>query len=259
MTSLSNIRTKTDRFGSPWRFWHGLLILALAMAAYTALSIGHFQLVERTVGVEAYLGSGDRLPASVLLAGQLNKAVALVGVLVVAGLVLPRLPLSAVGLKAAAWRWIGLAVVMALAAFVLRLGLAKEMVAWVPGWLPLVQPPFALDGASGVVMATGFLVMTVVITPLAEEVFYRGFLFRWMSAYRGVRLAALISSMMFAVMHVVPPQVISAFGLALVLCWLYWRTGSIWPAIVAHMVNNALGIGLGAAALAGRLPAWLTP
>jgi membrane protease YdiL (CAAX protease family) len=54
-----------------------------------------------------------------------------------------------------------------------------------------------------------------------------------------------VSSVMFGVAHILPPQAISAVLMALILCWLYWRTGSIWPAVVAHITNNALGISLG--------------
>ncbi len=44
-----------------WRFRDGIVVLATAMAAYTALSWAHMALVSETVGMEAYLGSGDRL------------------------------------------------------------------------------------------------------------------------------------------------------------------------------------------------------
>ena len=64
-------------------------------------------------------------------------------------------------------------------------------------------------------------------------------------AGRPVWLAAIISSVMFGAAHILPPQAISAALMALILCWLYWRTGSVWPAIAAHITNNALGIGLG--------------
>ena len=146
-----------------------------------------------------------------------------------------------------------------LAGVALRLGLAKAMVVVMPGWLAMAQPPFVLDATNGALAVTGFLVMTLAITPFAEEVFYRGFLFKWMSGHHGVVLAAIISSVLFGVMHILPPQAISAALMGLALCWLYWRTGSVWPAIAAHVTNNVLGIALGAAAAAGALPVWLTP
>ena len=68
-----------------WRFRDGIIVLGTAMAAYTALSWGHMALVSETVGMEAYLGSGDSLPLKILVISQLSKAVALLGALWGAG------------------------------------------------------------------------------------------------------------------------------------------------------------------------------
>ncbi|MGK0266725.1 MAG: membrane protease YdiL (CAAX protease family) [Maricaulis sp.] len=250
---------RISSFASPWNFWHGLAILAFAMTAYAALSWAHMAIIEQTIGIEAYLGDGPRLPPSVMLAGQINKAIALMGVLWLGGMVTLRLPLKAVGLVAVSRGWIALAIIIGGLAFIFRLGLAKLFVIAMPGWLDMVRPPFAFDPGFGPVAIAGFLVMAILITPFVEEVFFRGFLFKWMAGHRPVWLAALVSSILFGIAHILPPQAISAALMALVLCWLYWRTGSIWPAIAAHVTNNAIGILLGAAAAAGGLPAWLTP
>lgn len=250
---------RISSFVSPWSFWHGLAILAAAMTAYAALSWAHMVIIEQTVGIEAYLGDGPRLPPSVLLAGQINKAIALMGVLWLGGIVTLRLSRKAVGLVSVPRGWIALAILVGLAAFILRLALAKLFVLAMPGWLEMMRPPFAFDPGLGSAAIAGFLVMTIIITPFVEEVFFRGFMFKWMAGHRPVWLAALVSSILFGIAHILPPQAISAALMALVLCWLYWRTGSIWPAIAAHITNNAVGILLGAAAAAGYLPAWLTP
>lgn len=246
-------------FHSPWSFWYGAMVLALAMVAFMALSWAHMQIVAKTVGVEAYLGDGQRLPPSVLTIGQFNKALALMGVLAVVGLALKRLDWSSVGFCRVAAGWLVFAALGGVVFFGLRLLLAKWMVVVMPDWLAFAQVPFGFDAVIPWFETAGFLAMTLLITPIVEEVFFRGFMFKWMSGHRPVWVAALVSSALFGISHIIPPQVISAFLMALFLTWLYWRTGSIWPAIVAHVVNNTLGILLGAAALAGGLPAWLTP
>lgn len=230
---------------SPWRFWPGIAILASAMTGYVLLSWVHMEIVRQTVGMEAYLGEGPRLPPGVLMFGQLNKAVAVLAAVAIGALLLHQRGPRWVGLVAVSWRWIGLAVVIGAVAFGLRLVLAKLMVVAMPDWIAFMSTPFALDPGNSTWMSIGFLVMTIAVTPFAEEVFFRGFLFRWMSGHHPVWLAAIISSIMFGVAHILPPQAISAALMALLLCWLYWRTGSIWPAIAAHITNNALGIGLG--------------
>ena len=251
--------TNVSSFTSPWSFWHGLAILAAAMTAYAALSWAHMTIIDQTIGLEVYLGDGPRLPPAVLLAGQINKAIALMGVLWLGGIVTLRLSPNAVGLVAVSRGWIALAIGIGVLAFILRLGLAKLFIIAMPGWLEMVRPPFAFDPGLGHAAIAGFLIMTILITPFVEEVFFRGFMFKWMTGHRPVWLAALVSSILFGIAHILPPQAISATLMALALCWLYWRTGSIWPAIAAHITNNAIGILLGSAAAAGHLPVWLTP
>lgn len=245
-------------FTSPWRFWQGAGVLAAAMTAFVLLSWAHMEIVRATIGFEAYLGDGPRLPPSLLLTSQAIKALALLSMLWLVGLVPCRLGMACVGLKPVAPIWIIVGMASGLAGFVVLVVLAKLMASLMPAWLALMRPPFAFGEASPLAQA-GFLLMTLVVTPFAEEVFFRGFVFRWMAGHRPVWLAAGVSSFLFGVAHIIPSQAIAAALMGLLLCALYRRTGSVWPAIAAHAVNNALGILLGAAAVAGALPDWLTP
>ena len=253
------MQSTTSTFQSPWRFWHGAAVLASAMTLYILLSRAHMEIVRQTVGMQAYLGEGPRLPPHVLVAGQVIKAGALLTMLWLVGLRLKGLSARWIGLVPVKPVWIGLGVLTGLGGFCLLLALAKLIVVIVPDWLAFAQAPFALDAGNSLAGSIAFLAMTLAITPVAEEIFFRGFLFRWMSGHHRVWLAAGVSSVMFGVAHILPPQAIAATLMGLVLCWLYWRTGSIWPSVAAHVTNNAIGIGLGAAAAGGHLPAWLTP
>ena len=47
-------------------------------------------------------------------------------------------------------------------------------------------------------------------------------------------------------MHLDPVRFPAVLFLGLFLGWLAWRTGSVWPAVAAHAVNNALGSALAA-------------
>lgn len=243
----------------PWRFLDGALVLLAAIAAYAALSMAHMQLVSHTVGMEAYLGGGERLPPGVLVFGQLNKAVALMAALWLVGLKLKGAAWADVGLRPVAGRWILIGAGFGLLFFVTGVLLVKAVIAFMPGWAGLTRAPFAFDGTGAPSMLALYLALTFAITPFVEEVFFRGFMFRWMSGRYPVWAAALVSSALFGVAHILPPQAINAFVMALVLAWLYWKTGSIWPSVAAHAVNNIVGVLLGAAAAAGALPAYLTP
>jgi hypothetical protein len=79
--------------------------------------------------------------------------------------------------------------------------------------------------------------------PLAEEIFFRGFIFAGLIRYVGSFLAMAASGAIFALFHVTSGDTIGLilpFSLVgMMFAWLYYRTGSIWASIGAHMLFNA--------------------
>ena len=95
--------------------------------------------------------------------------------------------------------------------------------------------------AADVQMWFVIIIAAVVAGPLAEELLFRGFLFTTLIKTRlGFAGTAVITSASWSVLHwnynwqVV--FVLFVFGLG--LAYIVWRTGSLWPAIVAHGANN---------------------
>jgi membrane protease YdiL (CAAX protease family) len=84
----------------------------------------------------------------------------------------------------------------------------------------------------------------VIVAPMVEEVFFRGFVFAGLRQRYNWKKAALISSALFAVIHVTPTAMIPIFILGLIFAYLYHRSHSIWPAILMHVSTNALALGL---------------
>ena len=94
-------------------------------------------------------------------------------------------------------------------------------------------------------IAAGFFI--VIAAPFAEEIFFRGLFFAGLRDRLPFAGAALISGLVFGVSHLGPANLVAAAQLAIlgvVLAWLYEETGSIWPAIAVHGVNNALAFTL---------------
>jgi membrane protease YdiL (CAAX protease family) len=96
-----------------------------------------------------------------------------------------------------------------------------------------------------------FLVAGIIVAPVVEELFFRGFVFAGLRGRYGWLKAALVSSALFAVIHLQPLAIPPVFILGFVFAVLYQRSGSIWPAILMHLFTNALG--LGAAYLAAEM------
>jgi membrane protease YdiL (CAAX protease family) len=99
----------------------------------------------------------------------------------------------------------------------------------------LVQAPTLVDSRSGGETQALSALVVVLVAPVAEELFFRGSLFRkWRLRWGGGK-AALATSVLFALLH--SSSITSGlFGLAMVM--LYTTTRTIWTPVVAHLLNN---------------------
>lgn len=108
--------------------------------------------------------------------------------------------------------------------------------ALLPPGLPEAMSQGALQRALG-------LAATVMAAPLAEEVFFRGFLLPAFALQWGFLPGAVLTSSLFALSHVSLGLLLPAFVSGLLLAWLYRRTGSLWNCVLAHGIQNALAFG----------------
>jgi sodium transport system permease protein len=85
-----------------------------------------------------------------------------------------------------------------------------------------------------------------VLPAICEELFFRGFVLSgFRASLRGggaVTLAVLASAALFALFHIFPEKWLPTFLMGALLALFAVRTGSIWPGMVAHAVNNASAV-----------------
>ena len=86
--------------------------------------------------------------------------------------------------------------------------------------------------------------VVVFLAPLAEEVFFRGFVLQGLLPTLGPWGAVTASAALFSVAHGAVGLLIPAFILGLLLGWLFLRAGSIWACFTAHAFQNALALSL---------------
>lgn len=87
----------------------------------------------------------------------------------------------------------------------------------------------------------GSLFFTVVlVAPVTEELLFRGIILRGLLGRFRPWTAIVLSATLFAFMHMNPWQLIPPFALGLMFGWFYLRTGSLWPCIAGHALNNFL-------------------
>ncbi|MCC8431989.1 CPBP family intramembrane metalloprotease [Reyranella aquatilis] len=94
------------------------------------------------------------------------------------------------------------------------------------------------------------LAVLAVLAPLAEELVFRGLLYGWLAGRWSNLVAFVLSSLAFAAAHTEPVHILLVLPLGFWFGWLRWRTGSLVPTIVAHVVNNSIAVA-GAAFLGG--------
>jgi membrane protease YdiL (CAAX protease family) len=93
--------------------------------------------------------------------------------------------------------------------------------------------------------ATGSLLLLwlaiVVVAPAAEEIIFRGFVFRsWVRSRRYAVLGIIVVSAVFAIIHIQYNWfgVFQVFLIGLMLTWTRWRSGSTLLPMALHVIAN---------------------
>jgi membrane protease YdiL (CAAX protease family) len=94
----------------------------------------------------------------------------------------------------------------------------------------------------------------VVLAPFVEELFFRGFVFTGLRNHWSWQKAAAFSAGLFALAHILPTSILPIFILGFIFATLYQYSGSIWPAILMHMLTNTLALSAAYAISQGWLP-----
>jgi hypothetical protein len=90
-------------------------------------------------------------------------------------------------------------------------------------------------------LARAAAVLAVVIAaPLGEETLFRGYLLRVLGARWGLRAGLALTAALFAAIHLAPATLLPLAWLGLLFGWLSWRSGSLWPAVAAHAMQNGI-------------------
>lgn len=229
-----------------WPWWLGI---AGFVAAFGLTLVGGV-----VIGVVAILGlaaagvdTGPKFhledSPAVLLGGSILQDAIFVGVALVFAWMITRPRAWNFGLRAARfWPAVGWGVL----ALVLSYGFA----AFYTQALGVDVDQSTLDdlgvGKGGLTLALGAFLI-IVLAPVAEEFFFRGFLYRCFRTNLPVLPAALGVGAIFGVVHLptgaeaVPILVV----LGVVLCLAYEFSGTLYTTIGVHAVNNALAFTVG--------------
>src|SRR5690606_12409202 len=86
-----------------------------------------------------------------------------------------------------------------------------------------------------------FTITALLLAPIFEELFFRGFLFKKLITKNGFLTGLLVSSFLFSIIHwETPLNLIPAFIVGLISAVIFYKTGNIIYSILLHFLYNAL-------------------
>lgn len=232
----------------------GLIVL------YFVLQFGTSLVVAVVIGfVEGIAHAGD--PKAIALIQQMLQQPAMRTILVIASLGVAAAGVMLLAQRKWPWLWRqamppgwGFVRPRQLAYFLVAIiaGLASPLLGgWMTQWFAqghtVTQDIQQLGGQTPFGLRMALVVLVVTLGPLVEELLFRGVLLSALLQRWSVVTSVLLTSSLFALVHLSGLQfhwyaVPQLFLLALLLAWLRLKSGSIWPAVVAHGTNNLLAV-----------------
>jgi membrane protease YdiL (CAAX protease family) len=136
------------------------------------------------------------------------------------------------------WGWAALMIFALLVTFVVLSVVWSEAVN--PSKEKILEQLGTNEGATLLILSA---TLTCVMAPIAEELLFRGYMFTALRNWCGTLPAAVITGLVFGGVHAgsapgldLAPLAALGFG----LCLLYRYTGSLYPSIIAHALNNSI-------------------
>jgi membrane protease YdiL (CAAX protease family) len=145
------------------------------------------------------------------------------------------------------WRALGLACVFIVPTMLVVNIFAANIMEWMKTFWPSGASQDLVEGfRSSTSMATkGLVIVTaVIIAPLVEETFFRGFIYGVIKRYTDSYFAALCSALLFATIHYHVGSLFPLAVLALGLCLAYEITGSLLVPMAMHALFNATSLAI---------------
>lgn len=236
MTTITQV-SATNELGAATPMWKGADVLLMSLAIVAGIGVGAAALVRLSVVNSAPAG-GQMSPLFMtgLAAVQAIAMLIAVGLL---GLRRRNYQWADLGCVPTSSRWIAIAfaifvifrlVVIPIAVLLDQLGIRS------------MQAQALAPGVSELPAALLMLLMAGIAVPIAEEIFFRGVVYRWLRDKWGVTVGAVVSGIIFGLAHLEPASVIFTILLGIVLAVVYERSRSLWPPILIHVLNNAFAL-----------------
>ncbi len=89
------------------------------------------------------------------------------------------------------------------------------------------------------------LLHIALVPSVCEEILFRGYVLRAFEKSWGMIVAIVVSGIIFGLFHIQLGNLMPLAALGMILALMTWLSGTIWPAIVAHIINNGAAVIVG--------------
>jgi membrane protease YdiL (CAAX protease family) len=183
-------------------------------------------------------GGGVPLLDSIYIAGL--ESVALVGSVYLIGIRRRKMSWTEIGWVAPDPKWLilsagaGLLLIPIAAGLAILARLAMRISPESPQLNFLAPRGLNLPGSIVLLLLVG------VCAPVAEEIFFRGILYRWLRQSKPFPVSILISAAIFGVVHGEVSVALAAFFMGIVLALIFEKGKSLWLPVVVHIMINSI-------------------
>jgi membrane protease YdiL (CAAX protease family) len=142
------------------------------------------------------------------------------------------------GFKKPVWAdlgWLAIGFVVYLILLAITLAIASQ----IPGFNADQAQQIGYTGVKGWQILLAFTGL-VILPPIAEEMMFRGFLYRGLTTKWPKILSAFLASGLFALVHFQWNVGVDVFVLSLILIFLLEKTKNLWVCVALHAIKNGL-------------------
>lgn len=102
-----------------------------------------------------------------------------------------------------------------------------------------LEESLAFVGGNNIILS---ILVVGIVAPFAEELLFRGIIYNKLIKSISIRGTIIIQGILFGAYHMNLVQGLYASLLGIVFGYVTFKTKSIWPAIIMHMVNNTVSV-----------------
>lgn len=86
------------------------------------------------------------------------------------------------------------------------------------------------------------LINIALVPAFCEEILFRGYILRAFEKSWGIITAIIVSGLVFGLFHIQLTNLLPLASLGMLFALMTWLSGSLWPAIAAHFINNGASV-----------------